>query len=151
MDLPTEAQSGNIACRAGHRSRREQRIEKNSGQGEDLSDEAMAAIAWYEANSRRRTHDVGEKAPNAWGLYDMCGNVSQWCLDWLADYSGDATNSVGPTIDKRGGGHVLRGGYWSMYAAGCRSAARNCDASAPQDVSNTRYSVCGFRIVLTAE
>jgi formylglycine-generating enzyme required for sulfatase activity len=81
----------------------------------------------------------------------MCGNVSQWCLDWLGDYSGDATDPVGPPADKCHAGHLLRGGYWSMYAPGCRSAARNYDASAPQEHGTVRYSVCGFRLTLGAE
>ena len=81
----------------------------------------------------------------------MCGNVSQWCLDFYGEYPGDVTDPLGPEPAKCWGGRVLRGGYWSMCAAGCRSAARNYDASAPQERSNTRYNVVGFRLALSAE
>jgi len=110
-----------------------------------------ATVAWFEGNSQRQTHDVGIKAPNAWGLYDMCGNVSQWCLDLLDFNFADATDPVGPAPNKCRGGHILRGGYWSMPAYGCRSAARDHDASAPNERSNVRYNVCGFRLALPAE
>jgi formylglycine-generating enzyme required for sulfatase activity/pimeloyl-ACP methyl ester carboxylesterase len=160
-DLPTEAQ-WEYACRAGTtRALNDPAAnlpaktsgEKMAGKGEgaDCTDANLAAIAWFEGNSQRQTHDVGLKAANAWGLYDMCGNVSQWCLDWLGDYSGDATDPVGPPADKCHAGHMLRGGYWSMDAPGCRSAARNYDASPPQEHGNVRYNVCGFRLTLETE
>ena len=129
FDLPTEAQ-WEYACRAGT-TRGLNDPTANNGEGADCSDADLATIAWFEKNSERHTHDVGQKAPNAWGLYDMCGNVSQWCLDFFGEYTGDATDPVGPAPEKRRGGHVLRGGYWSMYAPGCRSAARNYDAANP--------------------
>ena len=122
FDLPTEAQ-WEYACRAGT-TRALNDPSANKGEGADGTDENVAKIAWYEGNSQRQTHDVGLKAPNAWGLYDMCGNVSQWCLDLLDFEFADATDPVGPAPDKCRGGHVLRGGYWSMPACGCRSAAR---------------------------
>ncbi|MGA2621123.1 MAG: SUMF1/EgtB/PvdO family nonheme iron enzyme [Thermoguttaceae bacterium] len=76
----------------------------------------------------------------------MCGNVSQWCLDLHADYSGNATDPVGPAPEKRQGGHILRGGYWSMSAPGCRSSARNYDCANPPYTG--RFNVCGFRLAL---
>jgi formylglycine-generating enzyme required for sulfatase activity/acetyl esterase/lipase len=149
LDLPTEAQ-WEYACRAGT-TRALNAPTANKGEGADCSDANLAAIGWFEGNSQRQTHDVGDKAPNAWGLYDMHGNVSQWCLDWLTDYSGDATDPVGPVIEKRHSGHVLRGGYWSMCAAGCRSAARNSDTAPENGPESHRYNVCGFRLALGAE
>jgi formylglycine-generating enzyme required for sulfatase activity/acetyl esterase/lipase len=146
FDLPTEAQ-WEYACRAGT-TRALNDPAANKGEGADCSDANLAAIAWFENNSEHHTHDVGLKAPNAWGLYDMCGNVSQWCLDWLCDYPADATDPVGPGLDKRAGGRILRGGYWSMYAPGCRSAARNYDTAPPNGPESHRYNVAGFRLVL---
>ena len=118
----------------------------NKGEGADCTDANLAKIAWFEGNSARQTHDVGLKAPNAWGLYDMCGNVSQWCLDLFGDYLGDATDPVGPPPEKRRGGHILRGGYWSMSAPGCRSSARNYDCANPPYAG--RFNVCGLRLAL---
>ena len=81
----------------------------------------------------------------------MCGNVSQWCLDVLGPYGGDAVDPVGPDRGQGSGGRITRGGYWSMCAAGCRSSARNYDASAPQEWNHTKYNVCSFRVALPAE
>ena len=138
FDLPTEAQ-WEYACRAGT-TRALNDPSANKGEGADCSDTALDKIAWFEGNSQRQTHDVGLKLPNAWGLYDMCGNVSQWCLDFMGDYPGDATDPTGPVLQKTQSGRVARGGYWSMPAAGCRSSARNCDASAPQCRDDVRYN-----------
>ena len=148
FDLPTEAQ-WECACRAGT-ARALNDPSANKGEGADCTDANMDKIAWFEGNSDHQTHDVGTKSPNTWGLYDMCGNVSQWCLDLYGGYGGDVTDPAGPANEKRQGGRVLRGGYWSMPATGCRSSARNFDASAPQETSNVRYNVCGFRVVLPA-
>ena len=79
MDLPTEAQ-WEYACRAGT-TRALNDPSANKGEGADCTEENAAKIAWFAGDSGKETHDVGLKAPNAWGLYDMCGNVSQWCLD----------------------------------------------------------------------
>ena len=144
FDLPTEAQ-WEYACRAGTiRAFNDQT--KNKGEGADCTDANLDPLGWYESNSGRRTHDVGEKQANAWGLYDMHGNVSQWCLDLLGNYSGDATDPVGPATGSR----VIRGGYWSYDAIGCRSAARNFEAVGPGDRDTTRYNVLGFRLVLNS-
>jgi formylglycine-generating enzyme required for sulfatase activity/acetyl esterase/lipase len=147
FDLPTEAQ-WEYACRAGT-TRALNDPAANKGEGTDCTDATVAKIAWFEANSQRQTHDVGLKAPNAWGLYDTCGNVSQWCLDLFGDYPGDVTDPVGPTPEKRRSGHILRGGYWSMPAPGCRSSARNYDCANPPYTG--RLNVCGLRLALPAE
>ena len=146
VDLPTEAE-WEYACRAGTiRAFNDQT--QNNGEGADCADTNLDSLGWYEENSKVSTHDVGGKQANAWGLYDMHGNVSQWCLDWYAPYAGDATDPSGPEAAQRASGHSLRGGYFLFYAPGCRSAARNYESVAPQDQGNTRFSVCGFRLVL---
>jgi formylglycine-generating enzyme required for sulfatase activity len=89
-----------------------------------------------------KTHPVGTKKANSWGLYDMHGNVCEWCSDWYGDYPKQAiTDPVGP---KMGSLRVLRGGSWYDGAADCRSALR--DGGAPSD----RGLNLGFRIALSS-
>ena len=125
--LPTEAE-WEYACRAGTTT------PWSHGEGED----ELGKYAWYDANSGTEVHPVGEKAANPWGLYDMHGNVWEWCADWRADYPADPqTNPSGPP---GGGWRVLRGGtYWSD-ADGCRSASRY--ALLP----SSRVDYFGFRL-----
>jgi formylglycine-generating enzyme required for sulfatase activity len=86
----------------------------------------VANYAWYSNNSGDQTHPVGRKLPNAWGLYDMHGNVWEWCQVWWADSlpGGIALDPQGPAS---GSDRVIRGGYWQGWygdASCCRSAAR---------------------------
>ncbi|MBR5691457.1 MAG: formylglycine-generating enzyme family protein [Verrucomicrobia bacterium] len=138
--LPTEAQ-WEYACRAGTTTA------LNSGK--NLSDKwvcpEMDEVGWYLFNSeiddRRVTHPVGQKLPNAWGLYDMHGNVWEWCLDWYEkDYPTSAVTD--PTGPKTGVHHIYRGGFYSTSADSCRSAYRCYDFS----YSTGEYY--GFRVVL---
>ncbi len=106
--LPTEAQ-WEYACRAGTVTPRYQ--------------EDVDAIARYSENSDGETHDVGLKQPNAWGLYDMLGNVYEWCWDGWHDYTGNA--AVDPAVPAEAGAdRVIRGGCWGDPARVVRSAYR---------------------------
>ena len=111
--LPTEAQ-WEYACRAGSTTR--------YCFGDD--DAKLGEYAWYDANSGNRTHPVGEKKPNAWGLYDMHGNVFEWCQDWCDGnyYASSPTND--PTGPATGTDRAGRGGSWKLFAGFSRSAYR---------------------------
>ena len=109
--LPTEAE-WEYACRAGTTTK--------YSFGDDESE--FGDYAWYCDNSDEQTHPVGSKKPNAWGLYDMHGNVLEWCQDWYGDYpSGSVTDPTGPAV---GSHRVIRGGSWDRTAGYCRSAHR---------------------------
>jgi formylglycine-generating enzyme required for sulfatase activity len=123
--LPTEAE-WEYAARAGTESSRYG---------------PMELIGWYGLNSNSRTHAVGEKEPNQWGLYDMIGNVREWCSDWLGDYS--TSNVLNPTGPISGTSRIQRGGSWDYPAQDCRAATRFF--SEPEGLNNN----LGFRVVLS--
>jgi len=109
--LPTEAE-WEYVCRAGTTTR------FYTGDSESR----LAGAAWYSRNCDDATHPVGEKKPNAWGLYDMHGNVWEWCEDWYGGYpSGNVTDPRGPAY---GSLRVIRGGSWSGFASYCRVGYR---------------------------
>jgi formylglycine-generating enzyme required for sulfatase activity len=109
--LPTEAE-WEYACRAGT---------KTTYSFDEV--DKLGEYAWYAANSGGQTHPVGTKKPNAWGLYDMHGNVWEWCQDWYGDYPSDSV--VDPKGSDSGQYRVLRGGSWYYAAGRIRSAIRS--------------------------
>ena len=125
--MPTEAQ-WEYACRAGKTTA------YNDGSDNYSIPENIAKLAWYYSNSDKKTHEVGQKAANAWGLYDMHGNLDEWCWDW---YGGDYDNSFqtrtnsaatgfeDPAGPSTGTNRVRRGGGWNTTISFMRSASRN--------------------------
>ena len=80
-------------------------------------------MAWCDGNSGDKTHAVGTKAPNELGLYDMSGNVWEWCSDWYGDYSSNVQTN--PTGAESGSRRMYRGGSWINNARFCRSSSRS--------------------------
>ena len=98
-------------------------------------------VAWYISNSENKSHTVGSKRANELGIYDMSGNVWEWCQDLYEDYS--SSSQTNPTGATSGSYRVFRGGCWGIYARDCRSSCRRCDTP------DNRYDVLGFRLVLS--
>ncbi len=129
--LPTEAE-WEYAARGGN----ETQNYKYSGNND------INTVAWYDGNSGDKTHEVGTKAPNELGIFDLSGNVWEWCSDWYGNYSNteELINLVGPTS---GTCRVGRGGSWYNYASHCRVAGRG-------GISPTNsYFILGFRVCKT--
>ena len=128
--LPTEAE-WEYAARGGKKSRGYQYSGSNT----------LGDVAWYYDNSGNKTHAVGTKQPNELGIYDMTGNVFEWCQDWRDSYS--SSPLVNPMGAASGSNRVRRGGSWGSSARGCHTSFRN--GNAPDD----RYGSLGLRLVLS--
>ena len=87
-------------------------------------DSLLGNIAWYDRNSGGETHAVGGKAPNTFGIYDMSGNVWEWCNDWYCDYINIDFGKIQPIGPATGLARVLRGGNWGSSSYYCRSSIR---------------------------
>lgn len=130
--LPTEAE-WEYACRAG--------TDTAYYFGNDADE--LERYAWYNENSENRTHPVRQLEPNEWGLYDMHGNVWEWCLDLYGKYSSDSVTDPGGSSSGRG--RVIRGGSWYFGANYCRSALRG--GSNPDNGKSN----LGFRLLMLAD
>jgi formylglycine-generating enzyme required for sulfatase activity len=127
--LPTEAE-WEYACRAGTKTM------YHCGN----SDKSLSNFAWFAANSEAHPHETGTRKPNAWGLYDMHGNVWEWCQDWYGDYPKEkVTDPVGAADGKE---KILRGGSWYVAPDVLRSAYR------PSRSPGFQSFDFGFRVVL---
>lgn len=128
--LPTEAE-WEYACRAG-------------GDPKAGGNVSLDEAGWYATNSDDRTHTVAEKKPNLWGLFNMLGNVSEWCSDtYQAEYPREEV--IDPIVQSARGAKVVRGGSWASFARSCRCAARSSTPAAYQEKET------GFRVVMDAE
>ncbi|MCK4293317.1 MAG: formylglycine-generating enzyme family protein [Planctomycetes bacterium] len=136
--LPTEAE-WEYACRAG----------TNTKYSFGTAPGKLGQYAWFKANAAKTTHPVGQKKPNPWGLYDMHGNLWEWCNDY---YSGDnyqksdGKNPQGPSAGQE---RVLRGGSWASSAESARSSTRYSETPGFADVC-LGYEAYGFRCVREA-
>ena len=127
--LPTEAE-WEYACRAGTVT-------------PFYSGTTVDAAGWHSINSGQRKQPVGQKEPNSWGLYDMHGNVLEWCWDWLGEYSHES--EIDPQGPNRGTSRVYRGGSWLFEPSQLRSAFRFGNHP------NLRVSLVGFRVARNGE
>ena len=128
--LPTEAQ-WEYAARAGKHN------DSSQFSGHYMED----VVAWYESNSDQTTHPVKQKRANKLGLYDMSGNVWEWCNDWYGDSYYSSSPQTNPTGPSSGGYRVVRGGSWYNTASNCRVAARDYNTPSLRDDD------VGFRVV----
>ena len=135
--LPTEAE-WEYACRAGRSSAYNDGSACMKPEGKDP---ALEPLAWYSGNSGQRTHPVGEKAANEWGLFDMHGNVYEWCRDWFGPYTAEEQRD--PEGVAAGQNRVFRGGSWYHNAWNCRAACRS------RYEPGLRWNYVGFRLALT--
>ena len=132
--LPTEAE-WEYAARGGNKATTQTLYSGSNTIGD---------VAWYDDNSSSSTHAFAGKSANALGLYDMSGNVWEWCNDWYGSYSSGAQTD--PTGSSSGSSRVLRGGGWNYSANDCRVAKRH-----HVSVLNRRSYSVGMRLALTVE
>ena len=127
--LPTEAE-WEYAARGGNKSKGYRFSGSNN----------IGDVAWQEDNSGKKTHPVGMKSPNELGIYDMSGNVWEWCEDKYGKYSSESQTN--PTGSTKGSQRVLRGGSWSNFANICHISNRG------KDSAGEKFGNYGFRLVI---
>ena len=132
--LPTEAE-WEYAARGGNQSKGYKYSGSNS----------ISEVAWYDGNSGGKTHPVGQKSPNELGIYDMSGNVWEWCQDWYSSSAYSSSSQTNPTGPNSGSHRVLRGGSWDNAAS--RSRVSDRGNNSPDD----RFNRGGFRLVCLPE
>jgi len=135
--LPTEAE-WEYACRAG--------TDAKYSFGNDVRQ--LKTYAWFTDNSSGKTHPVGQKRPNPWGLYDMYGNVAEWCNDLYSENYYERSADRNPKGPREGNERALRGGAWNSSADSCRSSYRSSDPSI--DDTCLASDAIGFRCVRNA-
>ena len=132
FDLPNEAQ-WEYAARGGLKSARTRYAGGNT----------VPEVAWYYDNSSERTHDVRIKTANELGVFDMSGNVWEWCEDWFNEnFYAENANWTDPQDNQEATYRVMRGGSWNYAAKYQRCAHRN------RGSVHSRYEDCGFRVAL---
>ncbi len=134
VHLPSEAQ-WEYACKADHGNE-----DTNYHFGNDPHQ--LPDYAWHGVNSGGTTWAVGKKLPNSFGLYDMCGNVWEWCNDWYAEDYYSSSPSTDPPGPSSGTLRVLRGGAYNSFEYSCRSASRHYGVPSEADADY------GFRVVV---
>ncbi|HWA10315.1 MAG TPA: formylglycine-generating enzyme family protein [Opitutaceae bacterium] len=122
--LPTEAM-WEYACRAG-----------------SPNDGDLMESAWFDLTSGGQPHPVGQKQPNAWGFFDMHGNVEEWCFDWFDTYPGGTENIPDFAGPSQGSRHAIRGGAFAFKGTGCRSSSRS------SEIPGNSHPNVGFRLAL---
>ena len=137
--LPTEAE-WEYAARGGQAG-----ITDGSWDNTYSGSNTLDDVAWYRDNSDRKTHEVGKKQANALGLYDMSGNVWEWCWDWYGSSSGYPSGTEDPAGPDAGGYRVRRGGDWYSNASSCTVSGRNSSDPCLRGSGN------GFRLVRSAQ
>ena len=136
LRLPSEAE-WEYACRGGTTTA----FHSMPGYPNGTNDDSLLGnIAWYNSNSGSTTHAVAGKAANAFGMYDMSGNVYEWCNDWYGSTYYSTSPSTDPAGPSSGTSRVMRGGNWAASPYNCRSSHR--DGRVPD--YSTRYA--GFRV-----
>jgi formylglycine-generating enzyme required for sulfatase activity len=144
--LPTESE-WEYACRAGSQTAfsNGEIMTDDGGSLLTCEDTGLDQVAWYCGNSGGRSHDVGTKPANDWGLFDLHGNVWEWCNDWYGDYDlgSELDPDFNPTGPDIGGSRVIRGGRWLLGSLHCRSGNRMMASPYFSGIN------IGFRVAMT--